>query len=224
MFEVKNLSKKYEKGSKEMAVLSGLDFLCHKGDFVGIFGTSGSGKSTLLHILGGLDRPDSGTVRFDGIEIYNKSDSYLSDFRNKKIGFVFQFYHLLPEFTAIENVMMPGLISGMTKKEAKKRADEALAIMELNERGGHRPAELSGGEQQRIAIARAIINRPNFILADEQTGNLDESTGNKVFSYFERLNQEMETGIIMVTHNPELIKKMKKSYELKGGSLHAKNI
>jgi lipoprotein-releasing system ATP-binding protein len=224
MFEVKNLSKKYEKGSKEMAVLSGLDFLCHKGDFVGIFGTSGSGKSTLLHILGGLDRPDSGTVRFDGIEIYNKSDSYLSDFRNKKIGFVFQFYHLLPEFTAIENVMMPGLISGMTKKEAKKRADEALAIMELNERGGHRPAELSGGEQQRIAIARAIINRPNFILADEPTGNLDESTGNKVFSYFERLNQEMETGIIMVTHNPELIKKMKKSYELKGGSLHAKNI
>lgn len=224
MFEVKNLSKKYEKGSKEVNVLSGLDFLCHKGDFVGIFGASGSGKSTLLHILGGLDRPDSGIIRFDGIEIYNKSDSYLSDYRNKKVGFVFQFYHLLPEFTAIENVMMPCLISGITKKDARKRAEESLAIMELEERGSHMPAELSGGEQQRIAIARAIINRPNFILADEPTGNLDESTGNKVFSYFEKLNQEMETGIIMVTHNPELIKKMKRSYELKGGSLHEKNI
>lgn len=221
MFEIKGLCKTYDGGEKEVSVLRGLDMTCARGEFIGIFGTSGSGKSTFLHIAGGLDRPDSGTVLFDGEDLYKKSSRGIARFRNRSIGFVFQFYHLLPEFTALENVMLPCLIASMKRSEALLHAKEALAVVELTERSLHRPSELSGGEQQRVAMARAIVMRPRFILADEPTGNLDEATGEKIFSYLNRLNKVTKTGIIMVTHNHDLLERIPKRFELKGGVLHA---
>lgn len=220
MFKITDLHKSYGSGEKETHVLRGLDFSCEAGDFVGVFGASGSGKSTFLHIVGGLDRPTAGTVEFGGENIYKKRDRELAAFRNKTVGFIFQFYHLLPEFSAVENVMIPCLIAGKSAGEAKQTAEKMIAAVGLAERAGHRPSELSGGEQQRVAIARAIVMRPKFILADEPTGNLDEETGESVFSCLERLNKEEKTGIIMVTHNPELLKRMPMKLELKGGTLH----
>jgi len=218
-FTVKDLHKSYDKGSASVSVLKGLSFSCSESEFVGIFGASGTGKSTLLHVIGGLDRPDSGSVLFDNEDIYKKRDKDLAGFRNRTVGFVFQFYHLLPEFSALENVMLPCLISGMGKGEATRLAKESLSIVELDHRISHRPSEMSGGEQQRVAIARAVVMQPKFILADEPTGNLDEATGNKVFAYLERLHKETKTGVIMVTHNPDLLKHIPKKYELKSGAL-----
>ncbi len=220
MFNVKGLKRSYKEGKKTVSVLSGLDFSCSAGEFIGVFGASGAGKSTFLHIIGGLDRPTDGDVSFNGVPIYSKGANYLAGFRNKMIGFVFQFYHLLPEFSAVENVMLPCLIAGYSKKKARDLAAEALAHVEMEERMSHRPDQLSGGEQQRVAVARAVVMQPQFILADEPTGNLDEDTGLKVFSCLTRLNREMKTGIIMVTHNPELLKRIPRRLELKGGQLH----
>lgn len=216
MFNVRDIHKNFGDQKKEVRVLNGLNFSCGKGEFTGIFGASGTGKSTFLHILGGLDKPDSGQVLFNGEDIFKKNSA---DFRNKKIGFVFQFYHLLPEFLAIENVMLPCLIAGIKKSEARLMSEEALKHVGLLDRADHKPSELSGGEQQRVAIARATVMKPGFILADEPTGNLDEATGNAVFSYLERLNKEFNIGIIMVTHNPELLKRIPRRLELKGGIL-----
>jgi len=220
MFEISNLYKSYDGGEKEVSVLKGLNFGCKEGEFVGIFGPSGSGKSTFLHIVGGLDVPSSGKVFFDGVDIYKKSGRFLANFRNTSVGFVFQFYHLLPEFTAVENVMLPCLIHGIGKGKALEMATEALGSVEMLERAHHRPQEMSGGEQQRVAVARAVVMKPRFILADEPTGNLDEVNGWKVWGVLERLNSQTGTGIIMVTHNPELLKKIPRRYELKGGLLN----
>ncbi len=220
MFEVRNLHKIYDRGRGEVAVLRGADFSCGAGEFIGIFGASGAGKSTFLQILGGLDTPTSGSVTYDGSPLFGRGAIDLASFRNRQIGFVFQFYHLLPEFTALENVMMPCMIAGFSKKHAAELAYEALGHVDMSARLGHRPAKLSGGEQQRVAIARAIVMNPRFLLADEPTGNLDEATQERVFGYFERLHKERSTSIIMVTHNPDLLRKMPKRFELKGGTLH----
>ncbi|MBI2974171.1 MAG: ABC transporter ATP-binding protein [Deltaproteobacteria bacterium] len=220
MFDISNLYKTYDGGTQNVNVLSGVNFKCEEGEFIGIFGASGAGKSTLLHILGGLDFPTKGEVKFDGEDIYKKNKRFLAAFRNKTVGFVFQFYHLLPEFSAVENVMLPCLIAGQKRKEAFANAKEALQFVNLEDRDKHKPSELSGGEQQRVAIARAIVMRPKFVLADEPTGNLDESTGEKIFLNLEKLHEAAKTGIIMVTHNPDLLRKIPRRLELKGGLLH----
>jgi lipoprotein-releasing system ATP-binding protein len=220
MFEISNLYKTYDGSTQNVNVLNGVNFRCESGEFVGIFGASGAGKSTLLHILGGLDIPTSGEVKFEGEDIYKKNKRMLAGFRNRTVGFVFQFYHLLPEFSAVENAMLPCLIAGLRRKEAFGRAKEALQFVDLLDRDGHKPSELSGGEQQRVAIARAIVMRPKFVFADEPTGNLDESTGEKIFFNLEKLHKATKTGIIMVTHNPDLLRKIPRRLELKGGLLH----
>ncbi len=219
MFEITDLHKTYDGSDKEVKVLTGVDFQSGAGEFVGIFGASGSGKSTFLHTIGGLDRPDRGTVKFDGEDIYAKNWHEIARFRNRSIGFVFQFYHLLREFTALENVMLPCLIAGLGRGESRRRASTAISVVDLDSRENHRPSELSGGEQQRVAIARAIVMCPRYILADEPTGNLDIAAGEKVFSYLLKLNKESGTGIIMVTHNPDLLKRIPRRLELKGGVL-----
>ncbi|HIB55225.1 MAG TPA: ABC transporter ATP-binding protein [Nitrospirales bacterium] len=175
-----------------------------RGEVLAIVGASGVGKSTLLHILGALDRPTSGTVEFNGEYIFNQSDNQLAHFRNKNIGFVFQFHHLLPEFTAVENVRLPGLIMGDSTEAATSRAIEALKDFGLGHRLSHRPGELSGGEQQRVAIARAVLNNPALVLADEPTGNLDTQTGQDVFQLLRALNQNKGTTFVLVTHNEAL--------------------
>lgn len=171
---------------------------------ISVMGASGVGKSTLLNILGTLDRPTTGEVIFNGMNICEKSDMELASFRNSKIGFIFQFHHLLPEFTAFENVMMPAIIHKKDRRKAIQAAEELLAKVGLQDRMHHRPGELSGGEQQRVAIARALINTPEIILADEPTGNLDTHTGEEVFDLLRKINQESNTTFILVTHNEKL--------------------
>lgn len=200
-------------------VLDGLDFEIGAGELVGVFGASGAGKSTLLHILGGIDLPTSGSVLASGAELGAFGGDELARFRNRSVGFVFQFYHLLAEFSAIENVMLPALISGMDRREAEKAAREALDSMGLLARGLHRPAMLSGGEQQRVAIARAAVMKPPVILADEPTGNLDHETGASIIRYLLDLNRVHGMAIVMVTHNRDLIRMLPRSYELEDGKL-----
>jgi len=185
-------------------VLKGITLEITCGKMLAIVGASGVGKSTLLHILGALDRPTSGTVEFNGEQIFNQSDNQLAKFRNQNVGFVFQFHHLLPEFTAVENVRLPGLIIGNSTETATSRAIEALTDFGLGHRLSHRPGELSGGEQQRVAIARAILNNPALVLADEPTGNLDTHTGQGVFQLLRDLNQTKGTTFVLVTHNEAL--------------------
>jgi lipoprotein-releasing system ATP-binding protein len=179
-----------------------VDISVSAGELVAIVGESGTGKSTLLHLIGALDRPDNGSVRFNGAEIFSQSDEGLSRFRNESIGFVFQFHHLLPEFSAIENVTMPALIRRMPLDKAKERGTELLERLGLGERLEHRPAELSGGEKQRVAVARALMNQPDLILADEPTGNLDTTTAAKLHDEIVRLCRELNQTFIVVTHNP----------------------
>jgi len=202
-------------------VLSGLSLSVEAGERVGIYGASGSGKSTLLHILGGIDLPTSGEIYVAGRSISSISQDELSDFRNRTIGFVFQFYHLLPEFTAVENVMLPALISGLPFEEARNRSISSLSAVGLAERADHRPGMLSGGEQQRVAIARASVMRPKVIFADEPTGNLDRESGRVVWHYLMELNRSEGISLILVTHNRELVKSLSKAYELRDGALCA---
>jgi lipoprotein-releasing system ATP-binding protein len=210
LIEVQNLNKSFTTDAGELQVLKGINLSIKEGEMIGIVGASGVGKSTLLHILGALDRPTSGKVLYDGADIFSLNEDSLALFRNKTIGFVFQFHHLLPEFTAIENVMMPGLISvrheasGVRLKEIKEKAERLLDGIGLSERKGHRPGELSGGEQQRVAVARALILEPKAVLADEPTGNLDTQTGEELFNLLVNLNKEKGTSFIIVTHNESL--------------------
>lgn len=187
-----------------MEVLKGVDLSIQKGEVVSIVGASGAGKSTLLQILGTLDRPDSGTITFDGQDIFKLNASNLNKFRNQKIGFVFQFHNLLPEFTALENVMMPALIAGTPQSDAKKRALELMTLLNVETRHHHSPSELSGGEQQRMAVARALMNNPAIILADEPSGNLDSHHAEELHQLFFQLRTQMQQTFVIVTHNEKL--------------------
>lgn len=222
MLEAKGIYRSYNNGKKNLEVLKGADLNIEKGKFIAIVGPSGAGKSTLLHILGGLDAPDAGKVIFEDNDIYSLSDGSISKIRNKKIGFVFQFYNLLSEFTVLENVFMPGIINKKTQAEEKEVKKEALKILHdvgLSERTEHFPNQLSGGEKQRVAIARALLNKPSLFLCDEPTGNLDSHTGSEIISLIKKINLESQMTVCLVTHNLELTKTANKVYRLIDGIL-----
>ena len=197
-------AKRIEKSFGTLRVLKGVDFCAEKAEVVSIMGASGAGKSTLLQILGTLSTPDSGSLVIDGVDVLKLKGDALADFRNRKLGFVFQFHHLLPEFTALENVMIPAFIAGRSKKDAQTNAMELLADLGLSDRTGHKPSELSGGEQQRVAIARALINRPAVLFADEPSGNLDSKTKDELHRLFFELRDKYGQTIVIVTHDPAL--------------------
>jgi len=212
ILQAEGLYKSYRLGAADVKVLKGVDLAVRSGEFISIIGASGSGKSTLLHILGALDRPDKGTVRFEGSDLKNIGNGELNRFRNKMVGFVFQFYHLLDELNVLENVFLPAMVSKSTigwllsRKQAKNRAKELLSQLGLSERAEHKPYQLSGGERQRVAIGRALMNEPKILLADEPTGNLDSQTGNSILKVFEALNKAGQT-IVMVTHDERIAHK-----------------
>ncbi len=201
---VRDLTKEFVLGGVVIPVLRGLNFELRPGEMASVVGASGVGKSTLLHVLGTLDAPTAGVMTFDGVALTDMGPTRLAEFRNREIGFVFQFHHLLPEFTALENAMMPGLILRLPRAECTARAQEMLTRLGLAARLRHRPGELSGGEQQRVALARALLLRPRLLLADEPTGNLDTKTGRDMHALFFELNRELGTTILIVTHNNEL--------------------
>jgi lipoprotein-releasing system ATP-binding protein len=215
--EVRGLSKVFEHGGRLIHVLRGLDFDLQPGEMASVVGASGVGKSTLLQVLGTLDAPTEGTITFDGVDVTAMGPTRLAEFRNREIGFVFQFHHLLPEFTALENAMMPGLIMRLPRKLCAERAAAVLARIGLADRLSHRPGELSGGEQQRVALARALILRPRLLLADEPTGNLDTKTGREIHELFFELNRELGTTILIVTHNDELAAKTPRRLRMADG-------
>jgi len=220
LIRLEGLYKSYSNKLKTVDVLKGIDLSVLKGEMIAVVGASGVGKSTLLHLMGVLDRPTKGDVLYKGEKIFGQTDKRLAVFRNKNIGFVFQFHHLLPEFTALENVMMPVLIGGGDRISAGKMAEELLFEVGLQERLHHKPGELSGGEQQRVAIARALIQSPDMLLADEPTGNLDTHTGDEVFNLLLRLNQEKGITMIIVTHNERLAGKMKRRIRMVDGKIY----
>jgi lipoprotein-releasing system ATP-binding protein len=216
---VRNLCKSFEHGGRTLDVLRDMNFDLEGGEMAAIMGASGAGKSTLLHVLGTLDLPSSGTILFNEEEVTAMSPTRLAAFRNRSIGFVFQFHHLLPEFTALENVMMPCFISRMDQGVAEKKARKILDHVGLSERLTHRPGELSGGEQQRVALARAMVLEPPLLLADEPTGNLDSNTGREINELFFDLNKEQGTTILIVTHNPKLADLMPRCLRMEDGGL-----
>ena len=217
LLEVRGLSKTYGSGSNRLEVLSGIDLDLQAGTTTALIGASGAGKSTLLHLLGALDRPTSGTVCFRGENIFNKNDRQLAAFRNRSIGFVFQFHHLLPEFTALENVMMPALIARTPRPKARETAAALLEDVGLGERMTHRPGELSGGEQQRVAIARALALEPELLLADEPTGNLDMKTSDGIHAMLTELQIKKGLTLVIVTHNERLAAAMGTTIHLLDG-------
>jgi lipoprotein-releasing system ATP-binding protein len=217
---VKDLHKSYvTAGGGSLPVLAGINLEVERGQVVAIVGESGTGKSTLLHLIGALDRPDQGQVLFEGKEIFGRSDADLARFRNDSIGFVFQFHHLLPEFSALENVAMPGLIRKTSMSEAKNRAADLLGQLGLADRMEHMPSELSGGEQQRVAVARALMNAPALVLADEPTGNLDARTSERLHAELVGLSRDMGQTFVIVTHNPDLASRADRVLRLEGGML-----
>jgi lipoprotein-releasing system ATP-binding protein len=219
MVSVENLTKTYIDDCGSFDVLKNASFKIDKGEMVSLVGVSGAGKTTLLQILGGLDKATSGTISIGGRAIDSMPDSELASFRNTKIGFVFQFHHLLPDFTAIENVILPGLINGRTKQECIPRARELLGIFSLDKRSSHYPSELSGGERQRVALARALYNEPALVLADEPTGNLDRENSRILLELFLRANIELNQTFLVATHNPELSAGMRRSLYLEDGKI-----
>jgi lipoprotein-releasing system ATP-binding protein len=219
LLEAKGLSKAYHKGDKRIAVLQNITVRIHAGEMVSVVGKSGAGKSTLLHLLGTLDIPDSGTIAYKGQTLNGMSSSGLADFRNGELGFVFQFHHLLPEFSALENVMLPALIRRQSRKDAVKLAQAALDDVGLSQRLQHKPGELSGGEQQRVALARALVLQPKLLLADEVTGNLDARTGEEIHQLLFGLNQERHITMVVVTHNLALADRMSRRMLLENGEI-----
>lgn len=215
--ELKNIYKSFTQGEHYLGILKGINLSIASGEVVALVGSSGAGKSTLLHIMGLLERADQGDVIMSGIATKDLNDIKRTKIRRLEIGFVYQFHNLLPEFTALDNVVMPQLIAGVSNKEAKERASDLLNKMGLSERVEHRPAELSGGEQQRVAIARGLANRPRLILADEPTGNLDEKTGNEVMDILLTLSKEEGISALIATHNNELADRMDRTVTLKEG-------
>ncbi len=221
LLEVQDLHRSYVSGNQRLEILTGLSLAVDTGEMIGITGVSGSGKSTLLHLIGGMDRPDRGSIRIMDSEITGLNLQELSQFRNKTIGFVFQFHHLLPEFTALENVTMPLLLRGTAPPEASKSAEALLEEVSLKQRGHHRPGELSGGEQQRVAIARALIGRPKLLLADEPTGNVDPHTGQGIAELFKAMHHSHGLTSIIVTHNERLAQICSRAYHLENGKLNS---
>lgn len=219
LIQAQQLFKSFGNGAKRVDVLKGIDLRFTQGEKVAIVGASGVGKTTLLHILGTLDRPTAGKVLYRGEDVFTLNEGDLALFRNREIGFVFQFHHLLPEFTALENTMMPCLIQGISKKEAKVRAENILSLVGLSDRLSHRPGELSGGEQQRVAVARALVLEPKVLLADEPTGNLDTKTGESIFHLLQELNQIKGVTLIMVTHNLRLANQLPRQIHLVDGKV-----
>lgn len=220
ILESRNIFKSYQSNKKlKLEVLKDISLSIEENKISVIVGASGAGKSTLLHILSGLDRPDSGEVFFEQENIFKFSDERLAHFRNKNIGFVFQFHHLLPEFTAVENVAIPKLASGAKLKDALEHAKELLELVGLIDRKDHKPSELSGGEQQRVAVARALINNPKIIFADEPTGNLDSKNSESIHQLILKLRDEYKKTFVIVTHNPELMNLADKIFEIKDGRL-----
>ena len=217
LIQVQKIFKSFGNGAKRVDVLKGIDLTFSQGERTAIVGASGVGKTTLLHILGALDRPTAGNVLYQDRDIFALSERELALFRNREIGFVFQFHHLLPEFNALENTMMPCLIQGILKKEAALRAESILTLVGLKERLSHKPGELSGGEQQRVAVARALVLEPKVLLADEPTGNLDTKTGESVFHLLEELNQIRNVTLIIVTHNLTLASQLPRQVRLVDG-------
>lgn len=221
LLTVDNLVKQYDTGGDEpLTVLQGLNMSVQEGDIVAVVGESGTGKSTLLHLLGALDRPTAGTVRFNGDDLFAKSDDALAAFRNRSIGFVFQFHHLLPEFTAQENVAMPALIQHRSMSDVTPRARELLDLLGLADRADHRPGTLSGGEKQRVAIARALMNEPALVLMDEPTGNLDARTAEPMHREIERLSRDIDQTFVLATHDPSLAGIASRACRLELGRLH----
>lgn len=216
---LKNIRKTYQSGDKTITILNGLDLEVKEGEMIAIKGESGVGKTTLLHIIGSIEKSDAGTVIFDGKIINKLNGGKLDEFRKKKVGFIFQFFHLLPEFTALENVMMPLLISGYSKQDARDKAAKLLLRVGLKNRAEHLPAKMSGGEQQRVAAARALAVSPRLLLADEPTGNLDPKTGLEVFNLLKGLHAEEKRITIVATHNSEIAKMCDKIYVLRKGKL-----
>jgi lipoprotein-releasing system ATP-binding protein len=219
LLEVRELYKGYDSGDQRLEILSSLSLSLNEGEMAGITGVSGSGKSTLLHLIGGMDRPDRGSIRILDRELSGLTPSELSDFRNRTIGFVFQFHHLLPEFSALENVMMPLLLRGASTQEAAESAETLLHEVGLEKRSHHRPGELSGGEQQRVALARALIGKPRLLLADEPTGNVDPHTGEAIGALFLKVHEKRGLSSIIVTHNERLARICSRVYRLENGVL-----
>jgi lipoprotein-releasing system ATP-binding protein len=219
VLEARGVKKSFHQGPKEVRVLEDVSMELSAGESLAILGASGAGKSTLLHILGGLDRPDAGEVLIDGVSIWSMKAAQRSRVRNHTMGFVYQFHHLLPEFTALENVAMPLLIRGESTNDARDRSIEILTRVGLSERLGHKPGELSGGERQRAAVARALVGSPRVMLGDEPTGNLDERTADHVYGLMLELNQELGTSLLLVTHDTRLASRMDRQLELRMGCL-----
>jgi len=219
--DARNICKSFRQGTRKIEVLNDVSLQLAAGESMAIVGASGAGKSTLLHILGGLDQPDSGEVRVEGQSVWSLNESARGALRNRALGFVYQFHHLLPEFTAIENVAMPLLIRGESAAEASRRAGELLTKVGLQDRLDHKPGELSGGERQRAAVARALSGGPRVVLGDEPTGNLDERTASQVYGLLLELNRELKTSLLLVTHDTRLAARMDRQLELHLGQIRA---
>ena len=221
LVEATNLHRSYKTSSQVLHVLSGANLKLKAGEMVGIIGASGVGKSTLLHVLGGLDRPETGQVLFRGDDICSKGNAYLESFRNQRVGFVFQFFNLLSDFTSLENAMFPALIARVEKREARELAEELLVQVGLKDRLHHKPGELSGGESQRVALARGFINNPDILLADEPTGNLDGKSSTSLIELIQTLNHEFQQTVVVVTHNQQIASKMDRVLRLTDGVVNS---